>query len=49
MLIPAQITEEGSVTMPARTFTDLISTFPNDTVVMNLDARTQTMTVRCGF
>ena len=47
--IPAQITEEGSVTMPARTFTDLISTFPNDTVVMNLDARTQTMTVRCGF
>ncbi len=30
--IPAQIQEEGSITVPARTFVDLVGTFPPDTV-----------------
>ena len=47
--IPAQIQEEGSITVPARTFVDLVSTFPPDKVSLALDARTQTMTVERIF
>lgn len=46
--IGAQIAEEGSITVPARTFTDLISTLPNDSVTLTLNSRTQTLNVRCG-
>lgn len=46
--IGAQISEDGSITVPARTFTDLISTLPNDTVTLTLNTRTQTLNVRCG-
>lgn len=46
--IGAQIAEEGAVTVPARTFADLVSTLPNDQVTMTLNTRTQTLTVRCG-
>ncbi len=46
--IGAKIDEEGSTTVPARTFTDLISTLPNDRVCMDLNVRTQTLNVRCG-
>lgn len=46
--IPAQIAEEGAVTLPARTFADLIGTLPNDAVTLNLNVRTQTVNVRCG-
>ena len=46
--IGAQITEEGSITVPARTFTDLISTLPNDTVTLSLNQRTMSLNVRCG-
>jgi DNA polymerase-3 subunit beta len=46
--IGAQIAEEGSITVPARTFTDLVSNLPNDQVTMSLNTRTQTLTVRCG-
>jgi len=46
--IPAQISDEGSVTVPARTFVDLISTLPNDPISLTLDSKTQTLNVQCG-
>jgi DNA polymerase-3 subunit beta len=46
--IGAQIAEDGAITVPARTFADLISTLPNDNVQLDLNTRTQTLTVRCG-
>jgi DNA polymerase-3 subunit beta len=46
--IGARIQEDGAVTVPARTFADLISNLPNDEVVLSLDERTQTLNVRCG-
>ncbi len=46
--IGAKIEEEGSTTVPARTFTDMVATLPNDRVNMILNVRTQTLNVRCG-
>ncbi len=46
--IPAQIQEEGSITVPARTFVDLVGTFPADMVQLSLDVRTQTLNVVCN-
>jgi DNA polymerase III subunit beta len=46
--IGAKIEEEGSTTVPARTFTDLVATLPSDRVNMQLNVRTQTLNVRCG-
>ena len=46
--IGAKIEEEGSTTIPARTFTDLVSTLPSDRVEMALNVRTQSINVVCG-
>jgi DNA polymerase-3 subunit beta len=46
--MPARIEEEGSTTVPARTFSDLVSTLPGDQVLLKLDAQTQTLNVRGG-
>src|SRR5512134_2792147 len=46
--IPARIDEEGSTTVPARTFTDLVSTLPADQVMLKLDVKTQTLNLRGG-
>ena len=46
--IPARIEEEGSTTVPARTFSDLVSTLPGDQVMLKLDLQTQTLNVRSG-
>jgi DNA polymerase-3 subunit beta len=46
--IGARIEEEGSITVPARTFVDLISTLPGDQVALTLDVQTQTLNVRSG-
>jgi DNA polymerase-3 subunit beta len=46
--IPARIEEEGSTTVPARTFVDLVSMLPSDQVLLRLDAQTQTLNVRGG-
>lgn len=46
--IGAKIEEDGSTTVPARTFADLVGTLPADRVNMDLNVRTQTMNVRCG-
>jgi DNA polymerase-3 subunit beta len=46
--IPARIEEEGSTTVPSRTFNDLVSTLPADQVSLKLDVKTQTLNVRGG-
>jgi len=46
--IPARIEEEGSTTVPSRTFNDLVSTLPADQVNLKLDVKTQTLNVRGG-
>ena len=46
--IGARIEGEGAITVPARTFTDLISNLPSDNVTLTLDNSTQTLNVRCG-
>lgn len=46
--IGARIEEEGSTTVPSRTFTDLVNALPNDQVVLSLNTRTQTLNVRCS-
>ncbi len=46
--IGAKITEEGSTTVPARTFSDLVNTLPNGQVDMDLSVRTQTLNVVSG-
>lgn len=45
--IGAQISEEGSTTVPARTFSDLVNALPNDMVTLDLNNTTQTLRVRC--
>jgi DNA polymerase III subunit beta len=46
--IAARIDEEGSTTVPARTFSDLVGTLPSDQVLLRLDPATQTLNVRGG-
>jgi len=46
--IGAKIQEEGSTTVPARTFNELVSTLSDKQVDMALNVRTQTLNVRCG-
>ena len=46
--IGARVEGEGAITVPARTFTDLVSNLPNDQVTLTLDNSTQTLNVRCG-
>lgn len=46
--IGAKIEQEGSTTVPARTFTDLVSTLTDKQVEMDLTIRTQTLNLRCG-
>jgi len=46
--INAHVESEGAITVPARTFTDLISNLPSDKVALTLDHSTQTLNVRCG-
>jgi DNA polymerase III subunit beta len=46
--IGAKIEEEGSTTVPARTFADLVSTMPDPQVSLTLNSQTQTLNVRSG-
>ncbi len=47
--IGAKIEEDGSTTVPARTFNDLVNTLPADRVEMALTVRTQTLQVHAGM
>ena len=46
--IAARIEDEGSTTVPARTFADLVNTLPGEQVALTLEASTQTLNVRSG-
>ena len=46
--IGCKIETDGSTTVPARTFADLVSTLPSDHVDIELTIRTQTLNVQCG-
>lgn len=46
--IGAKVQEEGGVTVPARTFVDLVSNLPSDEVTLTVDQRTQTLNLHCG-
>jgi len=44
--IGAEITEEGETTVPARIFTDLIKSYPNDNIDLNLN--NNNLVIKCG-
>jgi len=46
--IGAEIKEEGSITIPARIFFDLVNALPGGKVNLSLTARTQTLNIHCG-
>ncbi|MCA9921322.1 MAG: DNA polymerase III subunit beta [Anaerolineales bacterium] len=46
--IGAKVEEEGSITIPHRTFNDLISTLPQDRVDLELNVPNQTMHITCA-
>jgi DNA polymerase-3 subunit beta len=46
--VGAKVEQDGAITVPARTFTDLINTLPPDQIDMELSVRTQTLHLRCG-
>jgi DNA polymerase-3 subunit beta len=46
--IGAKVEEDGAITVPARTFVDLVNTLPPDRIDMELSVRTQTLHLRCG-
>lgn len=46
-LVGAKVDEDGAITVPAKLLSDLIGNLPNDTVDLEVDVRTQTLTVIC--
>ncbi|MCX7681793.1 MAG: DNA polymerase III subunit beta [Anaerolineae bacterium] len=46
--IGAKVEEEGAITVPARTFIDLVNALPPERVDMELIVRTQTLNLRAG-
>lgn len=46
--IGAKIEEEGATTIPARTLTDLVSTFPQEKIDFELTVQTQTLQLSAG-
>jgi len=46
--VAARIDEEGSTTVPARTFSDLVNTLPGDQVHLLLDVKAQSLHVKGG-
>jgi DNA polymerase-3 subunit beta len=46
--IGARVGEEGAITVPARTFVDLVNALPPEQVDMELIVRTQTLNLRAG-
>ena len=47
LLDGAKIEEEGSITIPARTLTDLVNTLPNEILWLTLNSRTQSLEIKC--
>ncbi|HQC64758.1 MAG TPA: DNA polymerase III subunit beta [Anaerolineaceae bacterium] len=46
--IDAKVEKEGGLTVPARTFADLVSNLPSREVTLTVDIPTQTLNVKCG-
>jgi DNA polymerase-3 subunit beta len=46
--VDAEITSEGSITLPAKLLTEFVAQLHDDQVEMELDESTQTLNVRCG-
>ena len=46
--VGAMVEDDGSVTVPARTFYDLTSNLSPERIDMELDNRTQTINLQCG-
>jgi DNA polymerase-3 subunit beta len=46
--VDAEITAEGSVTLPAKILTEFVAQLHDDKLDMELDIATQTLTVKCG-
>lgn len=46
--VGAKVDEEGAITVPARTFSDLVNTLPPELIEMELSVRTQTLHLHCG-
>lgn len=46
--IGGKVEQDGAITVPARTFADLVNTLPPDRIDMELSVRTQTLHLRCG-
>lgn len=47
-VVPAEVAEEGSTTVPARLITDFVGSLPDRELSMELDSSTQTLSLRCG-
>jgi DNA polymerase III subunit beta len=46
--IGAKVEEQGAITVPAKLFSDVVGGLPNDKIELSLDARTQTLNLRCA-
>ena len=46
--IGARVTEEGSITMPARLLTEFVNSLPTGQIDMELSERTQTLNLKCA-
>lgn len=44
----AKVTRAGETTIPAKTFAELVATFPRDVITLDLDERTETLSLNCG-
>ena len=47
-VVPAEVSEEGSTTVPARLITDFVGSLPDKELGLELDTSTQTLSLRCG-
>jgi len=46
--IGAKVEEEGAITVPARSFIDLVNSLPSEKIDMELIVRTQTLNLKCA-
>ena len=46
--VGAKVTDEGSITVPARLLTDFVNSLPNDTIEMSLSPKTKTIEMKCA-
>ena len=47
--IGARVEQAGSITLPARTFSELVNNLSNERIDLRLDAETHTINLRCGI